>query len=853
MKKTKKKAIAPEEIATVPTKENKLFQNLLKITEQFISGKNYQGLTLAELSDRLKIPELHEDIFKKILHTLLTSGFAEMDGERYIVKKLRSDVVKGLLHMHPRGFGFLQAEDQTLHPIDVFIPKHLTLNAVHGDIVEVVINLNAISDKGPEGKVVAILKRARTHMGGIIKAIDREGILLAYAPMLGIQQRVIIYPTEDFTLKVGDRIVMEVKEWGSKDTETICAVSHYIGHISDPSCDIKAAIEEYEIRSDFPTEVLDQALGFGKVVSQKDIEGREDFRNLVTLTIDPDTAKDFDDAISLTKDSQGNYHLGVHIADVSHYVKPGSALDLEAAERCNSTYFPGVCIPMLPSALSNNLCSLKPQVNRLTASILMDFDPQGNLISHRISKSVIKSAKRFTYKEAKLVLDGKKKSIHEDALKLMVELCGHLKRKRYERGSIEFAIPELAIIVDENGVPTHTDYIEYDITHQLVEEFMLKANEMVATHLSKLSKGLTYRIHDVPAEDNMKDFSVLASAFGFNLSDIPTPQELQKLFEEAKSTAYGEYLATSYIRKMRLAIYSADNIGHYGLGLTHYCHFTSPIRRYVDLVVHRILFGDDMSNENIAAVAEKCSDQERISAKAEGSVVLLKKLRLLQTIHEKEPKRQYEAVVTKIKNFGVYFEILEFMLESFLHVSELEDDYYVYDDKKQELKGRRSGSSFFSGDKITVMLSSLDFITRESTWSLVCAEKNENEMDGGYTREKRSKKPHKKKPKIDYVARRKEGSRDKKVKIDSHVNGTFREKAIKEKIPKEKVDTGFRRSKKEKASLREVSASLTPLKKSVKKEKPLKTKAVKKAREKTLAIKSEAIPKAKKKKSIKSL
>jgi len=760
-------------------KENKLFQNLLKITEQFIAGKNYQGLNEKELIDRLQIPTIHLDILKKILHTLLTNGFAEMEGDRYVVKKIRDDVVKGLIHMHPRGFGFVTADNISIYPQDIFIPKHLTQNAVHGDIVEVIVNTAVFSEKGPEGKVVAILERARTHMGAIIKAVDRDGLIIAYAPMLGLQQRVIVQPSLDFPLKVGDRIVMEVKEWGSKETETICAVSHYIGHISDPSCDIKAAVEEYEIRSDFSTEVLAQAEGFGSKVSQKDMENREDFRNLVTLTIDPDTAKDFDDAISLTKDSDGIYHLGVHIADVSHYVKSGSALDLEAAERCNSTYFPGICIPMLPSVLSNNLCSLKPNVNRLTASILMDFDKDGNLISHRMSKSIIKSAKRFTYKEAKLVIDGEKKSVHEPALKLMVELCQLLKKKRYERGSIEFAIPELVVIVDEKGVPVKTDYIEYDITHQLVEEFMLKANEMVATHLSKLGKGLTYRIHDVPAEENMKDFSTLAATFGFDLSEIPTNQQLQKLFEEAKTTPYGEYLATSYIRKMRLAIYSADNIGHYGLGLTHYCHFTSPIRRYVDLVVHRILFGEDTSNEKIAKIAEKCSGQERISAKAEGSVVLLKKLRLLQSIHEKEPERQYEAVVTKIKNFGVYFEVLEFMLESFLHVSDLSDDYYVYDDQKQQLRGRRSGSSFFSGDKMTVMLADLNFITRESSWNLVEAPQNEEAEE---RRRRKDKKPHKKKPKPDF----------------SHFNEGRRKKAVSNKGKPKPKEASQERAKEEK-------------------------------------------------------
>lgn len=719
MKKKKKSNSEIPKKNSLSKKENKLFENLLKTTEQFILGKNYPGLRYPELIDKLSIPEVHHSTFKKVLQTLIKDGFIICEHERYLLKKPKADVVKGFLHMHPRGFGFLQPHEKELYPQDIFIPKHLTQNAVHGDIVEVVINPNSMSEKGPEGKVVAILERARTHMGAIIQTIEKDGTILAYAPMLGTQQKVIVEPSKDFSLKVGDRIVMEVKEWGSKESATKSVASHFIGHIEDASCDIRAAIEEFEIRSDFPLKVIEEAEKFGKIVSREDIKNRTDFRDLVTITIDPDTAKDFDDAINLTKDEKGIYHLGVHIADVSHYVKKGTELDLEAFERSNSTYFPGVCVPMLPYALSNNLCSLKPNVNRLAVSVLMDFDSDGNLLNHQMTKSVIKSKKRFTYKEAKLVLDGKKKSVYESHLKLMVELCSLLKKKRYERGSIEFAIPELVVIVDENGVPTKTDYIEYDITHQLVEEFMLKANEIVATHLSQIGKGLTYRVHDIPADENMKDFSILASAFGFKLSEVPTSYELQKLFEEAKETPYGEYLATSYIRKLRLAVYSAENIGHYGLGLTHYCHFTSPIRRYVDLVVHRILFDEAMSNETLAMISEKCSEQERISAKAEGSVILLKKLRLLQSIYDKEPEKQFEAVVTKVKNFGITFEVLDLMLESFLHISDLQDDYYVFDEGKQKLQGRNRGCSFFSGDRITVMLSSLNFITKESIWKLV--------------------------------------------------------------------------------------------------------------------------------------
>jgi ribonuclease R len=349
----------------------------------------------------------------------------------------------------------------------------------------------------------------------------------------------------------------------------------------------------------------------------------------------------------------------------------------------------------------------------------MRFDPQGTLINHRITRSVIRSAKRFTYKEAKLVLDGKKRSPHFSTLHLMVELCRLLKKKRYERGSIEFSLPELVVLVDEKGTPYQTDYITYDITHQMVEEFMLKANEMVAWDLAQQGKNLTYRVHDVPAEENLRDFALLAAAFGFRISDIPGPQDLQKLFEEAGETPYSNYLASSYIRRMRLAAYSAENIGHYGLSLTHYCHFTSPIRRYVDLVVHRILFGESDDLEYLQQVANMCSEQERISAKAESSVVLLKKLRLLHQMHTQNPYREYEAIITRVKNFGVYFEILDLLLEGFIHISELGEDYFVFEEEKMRLRGTRRGNFYAPGDRLTVMLADVDFVSQETKWYMV--------------------------------------------------------------------------------------------------------------------------------------
>lgn len=717
-KKTKKsKQTQPEPLSS--PKEEKLFRNLLNTVHQFMNGKSYKPMPLQQLMLRLSLPEQHAPLLEKVLHTLISQGLVEIAHNNFIWKQDRPEVVTGTLRVHPRGFGFLNPENTLQYPEDIFIPKHLTLNAIDGDTVEVIINSEVISEKGPEGKVVTILKRGRTHLAGIITQGSDYGEIVAYAPLLGMSQKVLVQPHPEIHLKTGDRIVMEVVDWGSKETETMTRLSHLIGHISDPGCDIPAAIEEFELRSTFPVHALEEANGMGTQVLRSELSQREDLREEVAFTIDPDTAKDFDDALSLKRDKKGNYHLGVHIADVSHYVRPGTALDKEASQRCNSTYFPGFCVPMLPAELSNNLCSLKPNVNRLTASVLMKFDSTGELISYRIARSLIRSAKRFTYREAKQVLEGKKKSLHAPTLKLMVELCTLLKKKRYERGSIEFAMPELAVIVDQEGIPQKMDYIEYDITHQLVEEFMLKANEVVASHLAKQGKNLTYRVHDVPAEENMRDFSMLARAFGYHLSEIPTSQELQGLFNEALNTPYGQYLATCYIRRMRLAVYSPENIGHYGLGLTHYCHFTSPIRRYVDLVVHRILFGESDDLENLEMISVDCSEQERISARAENSVILLKKLRLLQSLHSHEPHKTYEAVVTRVKPFGLFFEVMDFMIESFLHVSQLEDDYFVFDEGTLSLKGRHTRTAYVSGDRILVMLKEVDLISQETEWYLV--------------------------------------------------------------------------------------------------------------------------------------
>jgi ribonuclease R len=712
----------PKQAVSLPKeslKQKRLMENMSKSILQFMSGKRYKPMLQAELFERLHIPAQLLEACNRIITDLIQIGEITVEKNKLDIKRERLEIVSGVLRMHAKGFGFVIPDNPSECPQDIFIPKHLTDNAVEGDHVEVAINTEAVSEKGPEGRIVNVLKRARKHLAGTIRQVNANGEALAYVPLLGTSKPVVVSASSDTQLKVGDRVILNVLEWGTEKEPTTSELSHILGNIHDPSYDTLAAIEEFDIRSAFPKAAIEQAKAYGKKVSAKDMKKRVNLTKEECFTIDPDTAKDFDDALTLTKDRKGHYQLGVHIADVAHYVPPNSPLDKEAEQRANSTYLPGTCIPMLPEELSNELCSLKPDVIRLTVSVLMDFDKHGTLLKHKVVRSYIKSQKRFTYFEAKDVLDGKKKSPHAKKLKLMVDLCNLLKKKRYERGSIDFALPEIVIVLDEKGQPQGLKRIEYDITHQLVEEFMLKANEVVAMELNQRGKDLIYRIHEVPQEENFEDFLQFARTLGFKVPVKLGQGDLQSLFEEAKKTTFFPQLSVAFIRSMRLAQYSPDNVGHFGLALEHYCHFTSPIRRYSDLIIERLLFDEEPEDINLDKIAQHCSDQERVSFRAEMSVKTLKKLRLLQSHFQQDPNREFNAVVTKIKPFGLFFELQDVMLEGFLHISELENDYFIYDEKRNHLYGRSSGKIHKLGELIKVRLARVDLIVLECSWLLI--------------------------------------------------------------------------------------------------------------------------------------
>lgn len=624
------------------------------------------------------------------------------------------EVYQGIFKGHRVGYGFVKSLNGEYSP-DIFIPKTATSNAVEGDLVEVIIT-STESKKGWEGKVSKILERKHRALGAIVtNSFAKKALVLC--PLLGLSKEVEVPLKDKMKLKPGDQITVKLNKWKKDQKKLTAEFTSYIGHIDDPSCDVAAGIKGFTLRDTFSEEILNEVKKLPQEIIAKDYPDREDLRDLECLTIDPDTAKDFDDAISIEKSKKGHWILGVHIADVSYFVTEGSYLDLEASLRCNSTYFPGTCLPMLPSELSDHLCSLKPKVPRLAVSTFMTFNKEGELQNYRITRSIIESKKRLTYGQALDILEDKKKSPYSDSIKELKTLALALKQMRKKRGCLDLALSDAQVKVDKNGIPTGIIVEEYDITHQMVEEFMLKNNETIAKHLSDKDIQIPFRIHEPPKSDNLNDFVQLVGTFGYKLSLPPKQEELQSLFEEIKGTEREHQISVGFIKCMKLATYSPDNEGHYGLKLDYYCHFTSPIRRYVDLVIHRALFGGSQEI-NFKEIAERCSDAERLSAKAETSVRTLKVLRYLLML-TKNKKCSFQGIISRVKPFGLFFELPELLLEGFIHISKIGRDYYVFDENRRSIIGERSHESFITGQKIKVRVDSICLITQEAQWRRV--------------------------------------------------------------------------------------------------------------------------------------
>lgn len=618
--------------------------------------------------------------------------------------------VTGRITIHRKGFGFVIPE--AVGAEDIFIPAGELKGAIDGDLVEAIVT--GKSHKGLEGVVSKVLQIGRRIIVGAVTLVLKNGDAVIFSSMVGEERGVLLKKEEGVHVKVGDRVALKVVK--SANNVVVCKFHESYGNISNALLDSKVAIEEHQIKHEFPEEAIAEAKSFDKDCPV--VKNRTDLTHLETFTIDPINARDYDDALSIEKTPEGTYHLGVHIADVSHYVKEGSALDLEAFKRGNSTYFVDRVVPMLPEELSNELCSLKEHVNRYTMSVLMEYSSSGELLHYKICRGVIHSRKRFTYEEAKRVLDGEIQSPHLKSLELLVELCGHLKKIKRERGCIELAMPELRLKMGDDGVPVGEEWVEYDITHQLVEEYMLAANEIVATHIIQEGRQCVFRIHEQPEREHIEEFCLFANLLGYKLPKDPTEKDIQEVFQQAIDSPLLNQLAVKYIRSMKWAVYSKDNVGHYGLALQNYTHFTSPIRRYIDLVVHRLLF-QKKYKPNLEIIAKQCTETERKSMKAEMSVLRLKKLRYIQRILEKRSDKTFKASITKIKPNGISFNVDFINLEGFLHISSLGDDYYIFNEKKSLLSGESTHETFQIGQQIEVGVESIDLIHQDCKWILI--------------------------------------------------------------------------------------------------------------------------------------
>ena len=523
----------------------------------------------------------------------------------------------------------------------------------------------------------------------------------------------------------GDKVVVRLEEWQSRHVNPEGEIVEVLGRADAPGIDMLSIIRKYDLPTEFPRAVLDEANRIPKSVEQRMIDGREDLREGFIVTIDPDDARDFDDAINVEKiDNDGGWRLGVHIADVSAYVTPENALDREARRRGNSVYLPDRVIPMLPERLSNGVCSLNPGVDRLTFSVFIEFDKNGRAKNARFARTVIRSAKRLTYKEAYAILKSKSDGQLSQRLHMAWELASLLRRKRFEHGSLDLDFPEVKVYVDENGKPIRLERVENDESHQLIEEFMLAANEAVARELRHRSIPTIFRVHEDPDPEKLGEYREFILSFGYKVGDLSQRKEIQRFLASVRGKPEEQALKIGLLKSLKRARYAAQPLGHYGLAKANYLHFTSPIRRYADLVVHRTLAERNLSSRSkidigqVESIAQHISDTERNAADAEIESVRLKKLQFFEEQLKQRNPQVFRAAVMDVRNFGLVVELPDALVTGVVHVSTLSDDFYRFDAAQRRLVGRRTNRRFKIGDEIRVFVARVDTFKKQIDFAI---------------------------------------------------------------------------------------------------------------------------------------
>ena len=736
--------------------------NETKIREQLLallSRKDYRPLNQIEIANKLGVGGRTRLALRSTLRDLERAGeIARIRKDRYVLPA-EADLVTGKLSLNPAGYGFLTS-DKPGEP-DVFIAAENVGTAMHRDRIVARISLEPPGGriKGRrEGRVIRILERAHDTIVGTLQRSRNFCYVVPDDPRFvhDIYVRPVAAEQEDRRSEteatVGDKVVVRLDDWQSRHVNPEGEIIEVLGPASAPGVDVLSIVRKYHLPTEFPSDVLEQAERIPESVDAQQIVGREDLRNQFIVTIDPDDARDFDDAINVKKLTNGGWQLGVHIADVAAYVEPGSALDREARRRGNSVYLPDRVIPMLPERLSNGVCSLKPQVDRLTHSVFIQFDKRGVPKSARFARSVIRSSHRLTYKEAYAILTSPPRDRLGERLHLAWELAALLRRKRFEHGALELDFPEVKVWVDAQGKPVRLERVENDKSHQLIEEFMLVANEAVARELKKRAIPTIYRVHENPDPEKLGEYREFVLSFGYKVGDLTHRAELQRLLAEVSGKAEEQALKVGLLKSLKRARYDPQPLGHYGLAKTNYLHFTSPIRRYADLIVHRTLGRNPVgaggrparsasapyhpSMAEIASIAEHISTTERNAAEAEIDATQMKKLEFFQQQLAGRKPQMFSATVVDVRNYGLMVELPDALLTGLIHVSSLTDDFYVFEPARRQLIGRRSRKRFSVGDKLSVFVARVDVFKRQVDFAIAPA----TERSKASGRSKRSSK-----------------------------------------------------------------------------------------------------------------
>ena len=696
----------------------------------YMESEGYVPIKRRDMRAMLSVPQEDREKFESLINELIAEGrvFETKKGKLASPKDLQ--MATGTFIGHARGFGFVTPD---AGGEDIFIPASETMGAMQKDRVLYKMLHKAEKGKKADGVIVRILERGQQRIVGTFEA-GSKGYGFVVADDKKIAKDIFISRENTKGAVTGHKVVVEITDYGEDRRNPEGKVIEILGHINDPGVDILSVIRRYELAVEFPEEVYAEIEHLGTEVAEADKKGREDLRDLLTITIDGADAKDLDDAVSLKRLGNGNFELGVHIADVSHYVRENTALDKEAYARGTSVYLVDRVIPMLPHKLSNGICSLNPHVDRLALSCLMEVNGRGEVVSHRILESIINSDYRMTYTAVREILEDGTPALLEQYAEIlpmledMEELRQILGEKRRKRGSVNFDLPESKIILDENGKPIDIKPYEKSIATNMIEEFMLVCNETIAENSFWQEMPFMYRSHQEPDEDKLEKMEQFLRGFGYYLRKKDGeihPRELQKVLQKAEETDEERIITRMVLRSMMQARYTAENGGHFGLAAKYYCHFTSPIRRYPDLEIHRMikkmLHGE--LDEKASAYyrrkmpdwAKHCSKQEGVAEDAERDTDALKKVEFM----EDKVGQIYEGIISGVTNWGIYVELPN-TIEGMVALSQMDDDYYEFDEKKMLVFGKRTKKSYRLGDKVVVsvakvdrMMGTIDFVFEE--------------------------------------------------------------------------------------------------------------------------------------------